>query len=407
MANQVKKRKRPRIYEIDETNDYKFHGIFSYRHLRILGWAFMALAQFGIILSLFAGKTDNAALSTTANVFNFFASLMAPLFLLAAFAQVLTAKDGYKKLILLYVGAVIGIYLVFLLIYFHFLVGTIAVVTGTPEGASNKAAGILSLLSGAGFFAFNIFVDLALCALTTFFLNYHPTRFFQGKWHYLFRSFAILPILYEIGSIVLKMLAATDGFQLSPFLYPLLTAKPPATFLIFVALALYVKLRERSFLKHGKTLDDYRRFLDSNANRVQFSRFLILAIIVAVVIDFIAAVLASSLVYSSYEGQLPEDLAVSGAIMTVSSWGLGNTIPMLLTIPIVAFFDYRKTYKNKLVDTAIPVIGVAIIAIIYIEGFFQFGKFMISQTFPNGIMGSGDEAEEEGLLLSAIRFLRE
>ena len=174
-----------------------------------------------------------------------------------------------------------------------------------------------------------------------------------------------------------------------------------------MALALYVKLRERSFLKHGKTLDDYRRFLDSNANRVQFSRFLILAIIVAVVIDFIAAVLASTLVYSSYEGQLPEDLAVSGAIMTVSSWGLANTIPMLLTIPIVAFFDYRKTYKNKLVDTAIPVIGVAIIAIIYIEGFFQFGKFMISQTFPNGIMGSGDEAEEEGLLLSAIRSLRE
>ena len=407
MANKVKKRKKPRIYEIDETNDRKFHGIFSYRHLRILGWTFMALAQLGLILSLFAKQTGNGALSTSSSVLNFFAGLMAPLFLLAAFAQVLTVKDGYKKLITVYVGGSLGIFALFLIVFYHFVVGTLNVFTNDAAVSTQTAVAALSALAGysGGFFAFNVFIDLALCALLTFFLNYRPTKFFQGKLLYLFRGFAALPILYEIASIVLKILASNGIITLTPFLFPLLTAKPPVAFLIFVALAVFMKLRERSFLKHGKTLEDYKRFLDTNANKTHFSRFLIVAIIVACIIDFFAILFASVGIASSIQGT-EADQALTIGILTANSWGLGNCLPMLLTIPIVAFFDYRKTYTNKMIDTVIPLAGIALIAIIYIEGLFQFGKFMIPRILEK-LPNFGEAEEEESLIVAALRAFQE
>ena len=48
---------------------------------------------------------------------------------------------------------------------------------------------------------------------------------------------------------------------------------------------------------------------------------------------------------------------------------------MILIIPIIIFFDYKKTYKNKIVDIAIPVAGIALLIFIYFEGLFDIGRF--------------------------------
>ena len=54
-----------------------------------------------------------------------------------------------------------------------------------------------------GYYAFNIFLDMFLCTLLLFFADYRPKRFFKGKLLYLFRSFAILPVLYDAASVTL------------------------------------------------------------------------------------------------------------------------------------------------------------------------------------------------------------
>ena len=72
-----------------------------------------------------------------------------------------------------------------------------------------------------------------------------------------FRLFAILPLTYEIVCIVLKTLAANRTVELSPYLYPFLTTKPPVAFLLFIVLALFLKIRERRYLRSGKTREEY------------------------------------------------------------------------------------------------------------------------------------------------------
>ena len=383
-----KKQKRPKrkIHEVDNNNDITFNAPFSYRHLRILGWSFFAIAQIGIIMGLFSKINKITELSTASSILNLFGSLMMPLFLIAAFAQVLTAKNGYKRLILTYVGGAIGIYLAFLIVFYHFLVGFASVFFdfGTSQQTIES---IVQALSENGFLAFNIFVDLALCTLLTFFLNYQPTKFFQGNKIMIFRSFAALPIIYEVTCIILKVLATIKAITLSPFLFPLLPTKPPVAFIIFIALAIFVKLRERHFIKNGKSFEEYQAFLDTNTNRKHLSRFLIVAIIIAVIIDVILFFVGVVALYAQLAPVEGEELEAIGAtIQKVNSWGLGCCFPMLFIIPIIAFFDYRKTYNDSFTDIIIPVVGVALVVIIYIEGLFQFAKYALSD-----LIGAADD----------------
>ena len=406
MEEKPKKQKRPKlkIHEVNETNDVKFHGWFSYRHLRILGWSFLILAQIGMIMAMFAKSTQNGGLNTASNILRFFSSLMAPLFLIAAFAQILTAKDGYKRLITVYVAGAVGIFLAFVIVFYHYIVGLVGAISGDTGGASDTMGGLLALLSKGGFLAFNIFVDLALCSLLTFFLNYHPKEHFQGKLIYLFRSFAALPILYEVASITLKILASNGVITLPTIIFPLLTTKPLFAFFVFVALAVFVKLRERHYIKHGKTLEEYQTFLDTNMNRKQISRFLIWAIIIAAIADFVTTIFSTVALAATYapalEGDM--DLAIEYAIQAVNAWGLGGTLAMLLIVPFLFFFDYRKTYKNKIVDIIIPAAGVAVIAIIYLEGFFQLARLSLTKMMKGAEETSSTDSSAAARLIHKV-----
>ena len=55
----------------------------------------------------------------------------------------------------------------------------------------------------------------------------------------------------------------------------------------------------------------------------------------------------------------------------MTSLGIGNTASALMVAPLVLLFDYTKTHKNKTMDLIIPAAGVALVALVYIEGFFQ------------------------------------
>ena len=366
--------RRKNIHLVSEENDIKFRGPLSYRHLRIAGWFFLIVSQLGTILGL---ASNIGLISVNDKVLSFlsaFSSLMMPLFLLAAFAQVLVAKNGYRRLIITYGGGVIGIYLVFLLVYEHYVLGIMKALT-TTETAHSLGQQFIETLEENGSIAINIFVDLLLCALVTFFINYRPTKYFQGKKILIFRAFVALPILYEIASITVKMLYSAQILVITPYILPLLTTKPPVAFVIFIIMALFVKNRERYYIKKGRTHEDYKAFLKTNVNSLHFSLSLIYTIIFAAILDLVIFLVLSLIIVSKNytEGTDLNQLVIASFTM-VASWGFGKCITMLLLIPILILFDYKKTYKDNKLDIIIPVAGVAILALLYIEGLFEIAR---------------------------------
>ena len=395
---------RPKnIHLVDKENDIRFKGFFSYRHLRMFGWLFMLVGQVALLLTTITGIDKTVDFSTAITVLNVIGSLTTPLFMIAVFSVVLVAKKGYKSLFILYGGLSVLIILFFLFIYFHFIGGlTWALAKGGVLEIRSKD--LVSFFT-EGYFAFNIFIDLLLCTLLSFFLNYRPKRFFQGKKIYIFRAMAALPILYEAASIVLKILSSLYVITLSPVFYPFLTTKPPMCFFIFIGMAFFTKDRERYFIKKGKTHADYDIFLESNVNRVQFSLYLIFMIVVAALVDIgicsgLTTWKANEFLSSQWIAENPalKQYVVAQSLELVISWGFGLTVPMLLIIPLIVFYDYRKTYENGLVDLAIPVVGVLLVAILHIEGGFQIACHYIA----NGIPKVEEEQQGSNLVLNTL-----
>lgn len=410
MVNKPEKKKaiwrRKYIHEVTEENDIKFRAPLSYRHFRILGWLFLAISQISVILKFGETIYSNPGMyGTWPSVLSIFSSLMAPLFLIAAFSVVLNAKDGYRRLLITYGGLSLLIFFAFLFVYEHYIVGVFA--TATDKGTAHSFVNdLLALGSGSGFLAFNFFLDLLLCTLVTFFINYRPKKFFQGKKIIIFRLFASIPILYEVASIILKICCSTMTITLHPLVFPLLTTKPPLAFFIFVAMAFFVKNREAYFVKKGKTHEEFDKFQETNVNSLHFSIFLSVAIVIAALVDLAVMIgLLLSLVkaYPIQEG-IDKVYYLSSLLKTVNAWGFGGVVPMILIVPLVIFFDYKKTYENKTIDLFVPVAGIALIAIVYIEGGFEVLKNKLAELFtePETPPEGGDGANP---LLVSIRCL--
>ena len=397
--------RRKNIHLVSEENDIKFRGPLSYRHLRIAGWFFLIVSQLGTILGL---ASNIGLISVNDKVLSFlsaFSSLMMPLFLLAAFAQVLVAKNGYRRLIITYVGGVVGIYLVFLIVYEHFVMGIMKAVMPS-QNAHQIGQRVIDMLQENGSISINIFVDLLLCALVTFFINYRPTKYFQGNKVCIFRAFVAFPILYELASIVVKVLVSAQTIAIPPYIIPLLTTKPPVAFIIFIVMALFVKNRERYYIKKGRTHEDYKEFLKTNVNSLHFSLSLTYTIIFAAILDLVIFLsISAAIVATNYKEGTDLNQLVIYTFTIVSSWGFGKCVTMLFLIPIVILFDYKKTYKDNKMDIIIPVAGVAILVLLYIEGLFEVARAYLIKTMQDVNQEEPVEAAKHALkaIMTRIR----
>ena len=367
------------IHKVNAKNDISFTPPLSYRHFRVFAWICLAIAGLGQLF-LMGGKMNATLAANTSglgNILHDASSLVTPLFLIASFSVILTAKNGYKRLIIMYSGLSILFYLLFILIHQYYIVGMLKAL-GLDYDSANAATNlILAVFLKNGYLAFNIFIDLLLCSLVTFFLNYTPSKYFQGKKIAIFRAFVALPIIYELGSLALKFLASGGVIELSSYVFPLLTTKPPLAFFVFIAVAIFMGNRRRHFIKKGLNDKQYKEFLDTNVNKLHFSIFLSSSILVAAILDFIIAVFLVAIITSGMDPAIEYETQFAYALSTVDSYGIGKCIPMILLIPVVMLFDYRKQYKNNLPDIIIPVAGIALLLITYIEGGFEIIRFAL------------------------------
>ncbi|MBR6221029.1 MAG: hypothetical protein IKQ80_10725 [Clostridia bacterium] len=281
------KKKRVKLHEVTSENDIRYRGPLSFFHFQILGWLCIVLSQVALIVGL-AGRIDADVAVNTAGALGLLhnaANLSLPFLLICVFAQLLNADGGYVKQIIKNAAAMAGIWALFCLVFYRYIVGGLRAFIENPGEIMPAIQTVIAQVAPSGFVAFNIFVDLFLCALSMFFLNYKPRHIFTGKSRFIFRLLGLLPIAYEIGCMVLKERSARGVFEIPIWAYPLLTVKPPMTFVLFVALALFVKTRELRFRRHGKTHEEYLAFLQTRRNSWNFSVFLAIMLVVVSIAD--------------------------------------------------------------------------------------------------------------------------
>lgn len=368
-------RRRPRfkiikkvdILNITPENDMRYRGPLSYRYLRILAWlGFLFLQILNIIRLRNYIEGEIVVSNTVMLLLELFGILSVPLLLIANFAVILNGTQSYRKLIITYSFMALIFGIVFLYVYYHFFARLVSVTSNSPGFAQTLIKKRLDILTQSNsLMTFNFFIDLLICTLILFFINYDPKKFFQGKKRIIFRLFVLLPVLYEIGCVAIKVLVSELHISVPVWCFPLLTTKPPFTFVIFLIAALYIKKRESYFIKHGKTHEDYQKFLKTNTNSFQFSISLSAIIILVSIADF-ASFIIIGMAYRSATG-LPPELAY----LNVASWGFGGSAKPLLIVPLLLLFSYTKTHKNILIDLMIPVAAIIMVSLTYVEGAFQ------------------------------------
>ena len=367
-------KKHVKFHELGAHNDIKYSGPLSFQSFQIMGWScivitvVMALIKIGIKLN----PDDMKRFETFNEFISYIAELSLPFLLMANFARILNNTEGFKKQLIRNGGAMLAIFVVFMVFFNRYVVGTVGLLLKDPKEAYPLVMTSFYGVSPRGFFAFNIFVDLFLCTLVMLFLNARPKKIFTGKKIYIFRAFTLLPIAYEVASIVLKGEAAAGLILLPSWVFPLLTVKPPMTFLVFVILAIFIKTRELRYCRHGNTHEDYQAFLKTNRNAWNFSVFAAIILFVAGVIDLIIAIYLLAGQAGSAEAldaMMSSEKALKNSVAL--SIGFGKATCLMLFAPIVLLFNYTKIPKNKTVGMLIPVVGIVLIALLGIQGIYQ------------------------------------
>lgn len=383
-----KRRKHAKIFRIlnlTSDKDIRYRGFISYRGLRILAWLFLILSQVGVLCSLGAkfdkGFAEQVGIWST--ILPLFKDLMTPLFLLAAFATILNNSRKFSSMLLVYGFMATLFYAAFMLLHDRYMVGLVMqMMDVSREQAIDLLDNLVALVVKNGYFSFNVFIDLFLCTLFTFFIIYRPKKVFVGKWLIVFRLFAIIPCAYEIGSIVAKALSSIGTVVLPTYVYPLLTTKPPLTYIVFIALTFFIKNREKLYRRNGKTHEEYQAFLGSNLNSLQFSTFVTTQFILVAFIDVILFLTLGISLMGKFGGGTDGLVA---SLTAVQSWGFGECVTLLFVTPFVMLFSYTRTHKNTQMDLIINMVGIIFVVIVYLEGLYQ--GIIYEMDFFKGFLG--------------------
>ena len=342
---------RARFHEFSAENDIRYRGLLTYQHFQFLGWLCIAAVQAAFLMRV-CGKADPAYAAENGwlqEMLESMGSMSLPLLLIANFAQILDDSNGYRKQLLKNVAASLLICGLSSLLFYRYLAGAMARIRLDPAAATPALEKFARTLSPTRFEAYNIFIDLLMCSLVMFFLNYRPKRVLRPWARLLFRLLALLPVAYEVGCMMLKVMSSRQLIDLPFWAFSLLPVKPPMTFVLFLILAVFIKTRELRFRRHGKTHEDYQAFLRTNRNAHNFSFFL-----AAMILWYILSILPATsrcfpnvvetmrqLPIMIQRGVLWKDIS-SSMISVFSGFGLG----LVIALPVAILMAWYKPVRN-------------------------------------------------------------
>jgi len=361
-----------KLHERGFHDDIRYRGPISYQGFQVLGWACIVIGVVVTMMSL--GMKANAEIKTRlfklADFLAYLPSMSLPFMLIANFSRILNNEEGYLNQMLRNLLATAGLFVGFNAFFYYYVVGALSQICLEPNMVMILIMDVMHIVTQYGFVSFNIFVDLLLCTMFMFFLNYRPKKYFQGKWIILFRLMGLLPVAYEVASIALKVECARGVIELPVWSFPLLTVKPPITFFVFVLMVLFLKFREIRYCRHGKTYEDYREFMQTNRNSLHFSIFMTVLLVVAAIVDLIIMISLMVIQAGSMEA-LEKMMELSDYYPAAIAIGFGKSIPLMFVAPIMLLFSYTRKPKNENISTLIPVVAIGLIVLIVIQGSYQ------------------------------------
>lgn len=342
--------KRKKLHEVNIQDDIRYKGLLNYQHFQMFGWLCIVLSVLSGMLTLGAkldeglAKQTSGLLSVLANV----TELSLPFLLIANFSNILNNSEGYKKQLIKNGAAALAIYAVSAGFFSRYVVGATGKLVNDPEDVLPVMTSLFRSASPGGFVAFNLFIDLFMCTLFMFFLNARPKRVLTGKKVLILRVLVLLPLAWEAVSWILKWKSAQGSITLPFWSFPLLTVKPPLTFIVFMLLALHMKTRELRFCRHGRSHEEYLAFLKTNRNSFHFSVFLAVILVLAALADFIILMVLMGYQAGSLETLASEVEARFGEFSRAAiAVGFGEAISLLFVAPLVLLYSYTKEPKIK------------------------------------------------------------
>lgn len=344
--------------------DIKYRGPLSYRWLRIIGWLAFAVSQIAAIIGVATNLGAATGDTTIAqNILSSFGTLMMPLFLLANFALILQSRRSYKFILTIHGGLTVIIILLYYLIVERYMLAIFNLITDDKQTSRDLVVTVFEDMFSRGI---NVFLDLFLCSSFAFFMNYEPKRFFQGKWIYLFRCLVLLPIAYEVTFHVLKLIAINGDFYFNSWLVPWMTSKPLSVFIGFASIIIILKLREFIWTKRGNTQEEIEAFEATNHNSLRVSIIISIVFAIVGVISFFAWIVVARF-------YLPPDASEDLTTLVLTelySVGYGQGATLILAIPFTLLFSYSREHKNKLLDRLVPLGGIFVTMVVFIEGVY-------------------------------------
>ncbi len=370
------------LLDIDAGNDISYTPPLSYRHFRIFGWMMLVCVQLSLVFASIAGFNAHGAgvspsdpLKVWSDVLAFFGQLAIPFFLLANFALILSSQERIGRLIATHASLALLIYAAYLLGYDRYVIAFANRIFAIFKITDSKPiVDTFVQIYFTRYFSLNIFIDLLMCSSLYFFLVHKPKRIKKEHLIY-FRMLVVLPILYEFGSMAIKGLSlGMKLFTLPVEVLPLLTSKSIVTFLAFLAIVIYLKNKERIYVKLGGTPERYNAFLSTKAHVFQVSVAIAIIFACAGLIDVLLSSLVS-LFMAIAKAETYSDLLPlwNDSYGMIQSWGLGKGASLLVISPLALLFNYKKKYSlsSKNVDYIIPFTGLAACAIVLLEGAYQ------------------------------------
>ena len=352
------KRRAKLRHKYIEGPDAKFKQPLTYRYLRALAWLFILVAQLVIIFKL-ANKINTTPVfnEPTITALSAIGALATPLFLIATFSIILNGSKTFKSMLIIYGAGYVGLGLVGIFAYYHYINPLFMLIMEDTTGMDTLMGDLVGQK-----IQFNVFADLFALTVVSFFLNYTPKKYFQGKKLYIFRFMVLIPLLLLAGGYIVKIFTKMDGFSIPFWAYIFLPTKSPVVHMLFLCVSLWVKNRKKLFMKIGGTEEQYKVYLKSNRNSIDFSKQLSILILVFVVIDFFLFIFVSALYLGNMAPEVQQTQeGLLYAMSNANSIGLGEAMSLLLIVPVIMLFSYTKTHKNKKIDTLMPAAAIGVI----------------------------------------------
>lgn len=355
-------------------NDIKYRAPFGINHVRTLAWICILITNITTILIIANTAFHRELIDISAlNVIGIIFDMSLPLFLIASFSYILQNKERTGNIVLFYLAASAMIPFLYAFVFYHFVGGlfdtfsgdSLAFLKDLTAQYKSDAVSFLIIDSFGDKLNCNIFIDMLLFSSLTFFLTATPKlKMFSGKKIRIFRAFALIPILYEIGAFVYKLLIIFQKVLPSLVVYAFLPTKAPLTFIAFMLILATEIAKKRRYIKLGGTEEGYNEFFQTNKNSLLFAKSTAKIFAFIGLLDLIFLFISFAIL-----SQGPTD-----AFSVIEKIGLGNSADLLLISPFVLLFSYNRKPKIANYNLILPFAMIFILLLTYLEGAY----FMIT-----------------------------